>query len=362
MAPVVLRLAAWDNCDHKVCVTAQHREMLDQILDFFAIVPDYDLDIMSKCGGHLDKVTAEIVTGLTPVLKEERPDLVLVHGDTNTTLSAALSSFYQRVPVGHVEAGLRTGNIYSPWPEEVNRKLVSGITALNFAPTQLAARNLIEEGVNPDSISVTGNTVIDALFLALERLDADHMLYDRLRSHFPMLDPGRKLVLVTGHRRENFGEGFRNICEALRDIGTRDDCQIIYPVHLNPQVRRPVNEILGNGSGNVHLLEPLDYQHFVFLMQQAHILLTDSGGVQEEAPSLGKPVLLMRDTTERPEALEAGTVKLLGTDRELIVRETIRLLDDNDAYESMSKAHNPYGDGRASVRIEQAISGWREAR
>ena len=361
MAPVVLGLAAREDWSHKVCVTAQHREMLDQILDFFDITPDFDLDVMNKCEGRLDKVTAAIVTGLTPILENEKPDLVLVHGDTNTTLSAALSSYYKKIPVGHVEAGLRTGNIYSPWPEEGNRKLVCNIATLNFAPTKLARDNLISEGVAPESIWVTGNTVIDALFVALDRLEKDKQFNSRLASRFGMLDPERKLILVTGHRRENFGKGFKNICEALRDLGSRDDCQIVYPVHLNPEVQRPVNQILGKVKGNVHLLEPLDYQHFIFLMKRAHILLTDSGGIQEEAPSLGKPVLLMRDTTERPEALEAGTVKMLGTDKELIKKETIRLLEDHAAYETMSKAHNPFGDGRASLRIQQAISSWHEA-
>jgi len=361
MAPVVLGLAAREGWSHKVCVTAQHRGMLDQILDFFDITPDYDLDVMNKCEGRLDKVTATIITGLTPILENEKPDLVLVHGDTNTTLSAALSSYYKKIPVGHVEAGLRTGNIYSPWPEEGNRKLVCSITTLNFAPTELAHDNLISEGVAPESIWVTGNTVIDALFLTLDRLEKDKQLNSRLASRFDMLDPERKLILVTGHRRENFGKGFKNICEALRDLGSRDDCQIVYPVHLNPEVQRPVNQILGKVKGNVHLLEPLDYQHFIFLMKRAHILLTDSGGIQEEAPSLGKPVLLMRDTTERPEALEAGTVKMLGTDKELIKKETIRLLEDHAAYETMSKAHNPFGDGQASLRIQQAISNWHEA-
>jgi UDP-N-acetylglucosamine 2-epimerase (non-hydrolysing) len=362
MAPVVINLAAWEGCSHRVCVTAQHRQMLDQILDFFAIRPDYDLDVMSKAEGQLDKVSAAIITGLTPILQQEKPDLVLVHGDTNTTFSAALSAFYQRIAVGHVEAGLRTGNIYSPWPEEANRKLVSAITQLHFAPTELARDNLRGEGVAADDIAVTGNTVIDALFLALQRLEQDAPLHASIAARFSLLDPTRKLILVTGHRRENFGSGFRNICEALRDLGKRDDCQIVYPVHLNPEVRRPVQEILGDARGNVHLLEPMDYPHFIFLMNRAHILLTDSGGIQEEAPALGKPVLLMRDTTERPEALSAGTVKLLGTDKDLIVRETIRLLEDDAAYERMSKAHNPFGDGHAAQRIQQRVARWHENR
>ncbi|MEQ8205111.1 MAG: UDP-N-acetylglucosamine 2-epimerase (non-hydrolyzing) [Woeseia sp.] len=359
MAPVAIDLAAQKGWVHKVCVTAQHRAMLDQVLDFFGIVPDYDLDIMGRAKGRLEAVTASILMDLTPVLEQDRPDLVLVHGDTSTTLSAALSAYYLKIPVGHVEAGLRTGNIYSPWPEEANRRMVSCLAALNFDPTENARANLLMEGILPNSIAITGNTVIDALLLALERLKTDEPLTRRLAARFASLDATRKLVLVTGHRRENFGAGLREICEALRDLGERTDCEIVYPVHLNPQVQQPVNEILGP-SENVHLIEPLDYQHFVYLMNRAHIIVTDSGGIQEEAPALGKPVLVMRETTERPEALDAGTVKLVGTNRELIKKEAIRLLEDVDAYEAMSHAHNPFGDGQASIRIREAILSWRQ--
>lgn len=355
MAPVVKALSAHADYTHRVCVTGQHREMLDQILRFFEIKPDYDLDVMRRAK-TLDRVTAEILTGMTAVLEAERPDLVLVHGDTNTTLSTALSAFYQRIPVGHVEAGLRTGDLYAPWPEEANRKLVDTIAAILFAPTTTARDNLIREGTNPDSIIVTGNTVIDALFLARAKLDKDALLRTEMATFFTMLDPGRKLVLVTGHRRENFGNGFQRICEALRELGERDDCQIVYPVHLNPNVREPVNRILGRATRHVHLLEPMDYPQFVYLMGHAHILLTDSGGIQEEAPSFGKPVLLMRETTERPEAVAAGTVRLVGTDRSKIVSETVRLLEDKAAYKAMSTAENPFGDGMAAQRISATIA------
>lgn len=355
MAPVVKALSAHPGYINRVCVTGQHREMLDQILGFFEIKPDHDLDVMQRAK-TLDSVTAEILTGMTAVLEAERPDLVLVHGDTNTTLSTTLSAFYQRIPVGHVEAGLRTGDLYAPWPEEANRKLVDAIASILFAPTTTARDNLLREGANPDSIVVTGNTVIDALFLARVKLEQDALLQTELATFFTMLDPARKLVLVTGHRRENFGNGFQRICEALRELGERDDCQIVYPVHLNPNVREPVNRILGHATRHVHLLEPMDYPQFVYLMSRAHILLTDSGGIQEEAPSLGKPVLLMRETTERPEAVAAGTVRLVGTDKSKIVSETVCLLENKVAYKIMSTAENPFGDGMAAQRIIATIA------
>ena len=354
MAPLVKALNAAEGIDAKVCVTAQHREMLDQVLDLFEIVPDYDLNIM-KPGQSLYDVTTNILLGLKPILEEFKPDLVLVHGDTSTTLSASLAAFYQQIPVGHVEAGLRTGNLSSPWPEEGNRKLTGAITKLHFAPTQTSQQNLLNEAVSADDIVITGNTVIDALLQVVDKVKTDSALISTLKAKFPELDETKKLILVTGHRRESFGGGFERICEALVEIATaHPDTQILYPMHLNPNVREPVNRILKNVD-NVHLIEPQDYLPFVYLMNQAHIIVTDSGGVQEEAPSLGKPVLVMRDTTERPEAVEAGTVKLVGTDKARIVNEVNNLLTNAQEYQSMSRAHNPYGDGKACERIVAKI-------
>lgn len=357
MAPLVKGLQARsDALETVVCVTAQHREMLDQVLKLFEIVPEHDLNIM-KPGQDLFDITGNILNGLKPVLQQEKPGLVLVHGDTTTTLAASLAAYYARVPVGHVEAGLRTGNKLAPYPEEMNRRLTGAIADLHYAPTGVAQANLLREGVAPASIHVTGNTVIDALLAVVHKLRNDGQAQQMLRERFAFLDPARRLILVTGHRRENFGEGFQNICHALADIAARhDNVEILYPVHLNPNVRQPVAEILAaRRLDNVHLVEPVDYLPFVHLMDRAHLIITDSGGVQEEAPSLGKPVLVMRDTTERPEAVEAGTVRLVGTSREKIVGETHRLLTDESEYARMSKAHNPYGDGKAVQRIVESI-------
>ncbi|WP_350587253.1 UDP-N-acetylglucosamine 2-epimerase (non-hydrolyzing) [Pseudoalteromonas sp. 3-MNA-CIBAN-0064] len=354
MAPLVKALNLTDGIDARVCVTAQHREMLDQVLDLFEIIPEYDLNIM-KPGQSLYDVTTNILLGLKPILEEFKPDLVLVHGDTSTTLSASLAAFYQQIPVGHVEAGLRTGNLASPWPEEGNRKLTGAITKLHFAPTPTSQQNLLNEGVNADDIIVTGNTVIDALLQVVDKVKTDETLIKTLQAKFPELDESKKLILVTGHRRESFGGGFERICEALVEIATQHpDTQILYPMHLNPNVREPVNRILKDVK-NVQLIEPQDYLPFVYLMSKAHIIVTDSGGVQEEAPSLGKPVLVMRDTTERPEAITAGTVKLVGTDKDRIVAEVNNLLSNQLDYETMSRAHNPYGDGKACERIISKI-------
>jgi len=339
-----------------VCVTAQHRRMLDQVLEIFAIRPDYDLDIM-KPGQDLFDVTCAVLKGLKGILAEEKPDIVLVHGDTTTTMAASIASFYSRITVGHVEAGLRTHNKYAPFPEEINRTVTGSIAGLHFAPTDAARDNLLAEGVEGDSIFVTGNTVVDALLSVAEMVEGDDLLRNRLSDDFSFLDPGKRLVLVTGHRRENFGEGFERICLALADIAeNHPDVEILYPVHLNPNVQEPVRRILGAvGPGNIHLIEPVDYLPFVYLMNRSHIIITDSGGVQEEAPSLGKPVLVMRETTERPEAVTAGTVRLVGTDRKRIVDEAALLLSDRGVYERMSRAHNPYGDGRAAERIVEAL-------
>ncbi|NRA70380.1 MAG: UDP-N-acetylglucosamine 2-epimerase (non-hydrolyzing) [Gammaproteobacteria bacterium] len=354
MAPLVHALNNDPAIDAKVCVTAQHREMLDQVLNLFEIFPDYDLNIM-KPGQSLEQVTTNILLNLKPVLEQFKPDIVLVHGDTATTFATSLGAYYQQIPVGHVEAGLRTGNLYSPWPEEGNRKLTAAIAQLHFAPTQVSKDNLIAEGISESLLEVTGNTVIDALFMIKQKLANDSDLNGTLKSLFPMLDPTKKLVLVTGHRRESFGGGFERICEALAEIAIKhQDVQILYPVHLNPNVREPVNRILKNVD-NVYLIEPQDYLPFVYLMNQSHIILTDSGGIQEEAPSLGKPVLVMRDTTERPEAVDAGTVKLVGTDKQTIIDAVELLLTDDKEYSRMSRAHNPYGDGDACQRIVNKI-------
>lgn len=353
MAPVVKALAEHKDFDAKVCVTAQHRQMLDQVLDIFAIRPDFDLNLM-KPGQDLYDITSNVLLGMREVYRQWRADIVLVHGDTTTTLAASLSAYYAKVRVGHVEAGLRTHNKYAPWPEEMNRRLTGAMTDIHFAPTAMARANLLREGIAPDTIHITGNTVIDALLDVVGRIRADDQLKHRFASQFDFLDPDKRLILVTGHRRENFGVGFENICHALVDIAARGDVQVVYPVHLNPNVQAPVRRIL-SGLADVHLIEPQDYLPFVYLMDRAYLIITDSGGVQEEAPSLGKPVLVMRDTTERPEAVEAGTVKLVGTDRATLVREANRLLDDAAAYEAMARAHNPYGDGKAAARIRDIL-------
>ena len=345
-----------------VCVTGQHREMLDQVLRIFDVKPDYDLNIM-KQGQDLYDVTARVLTGMRDVLDAVRPDVVLVHGDTTTSTAAALAAFYRQIPVGHIEAGLRTHNIYSPWPEEMNRQITGRIATYNFSPTPLSRQNLLDEGVSPEKITVTGNTVIDALHWVVKRIKGDEALQSQLAGE--LLEAGydvsrseeskRRLVLITGHRRENFGEGFINICTAIRDLAHRyPDVDFVYPMHLNPNVRKPIHQIFGESLtdlGNLFFIEPLDYLDFVYLMDKSTVVLTDSGGIQEEAPGLGKPVLVMRDTTERPEALEAGTVKLVGTDYTKIVGEVSTLLDDSAAYEAMSQAVNPYGDGQACPRI-----------
>ena len=354
MAPLALLLRDDTRFDAKVCVTAQHREMLDQVLDLFEIKPDYDLNLM-KPGQDLTDVTTGILTGIREVLAEAKPDIVLVHGDTATTFATTVAAYFQQIPVGHVEAGLRTGNLYSPWPEEGNRKLTGAIAAKHFAPTENSRQNLLKEGVSDETIEVTGNTVIDALLEVVRKLDTNQNLTESLAAKFPFLDESRKLILVTGHRRESFGGGFERICQALVETAkAHPDVQIVYPVHLNPNVLEPVNRLLAD-IDNVHLIEPQDYLPFVYLMSKAHIILTDSGGIQEEAPSLGKPVLVMRDTTERPEAVAAGTVKLVGTDVEKIVQQLTTLLQDQEAYEAMSFAHNPYGDGEACARIAESL-------
>jgi UDP-N-acetylglucosamine 2-epimerase (non-hydrolysing) len=360
MAPVVGTLAAEAAFETKLCVTAQHRQMLDQVLDIFGLRPDFDLNLM-KPGQDLSDITSNVLLGMREVYRQWRPDLVLVHGDTTTTLAASLSAYYARVQVGHVEAGLRTFNKYAPWPEEINRRLTGGVTDIHFAPTERAAENLRREGVADAGIHITGNTVIDALLEVVERIRGNETLSREFAQRFGFLDPAKRLILVTGHRRENFGEGFENICRALRDIAARGDVQVVYPVHLNPNVQDPVHRLLG-GHSDVHLIEPLDYLPFVYLMDRSYLIITDSGGVQEEAPSLGKPVLVMRETTERPEAVEAGTVRLVGTDHAAITREAARLLDDHQAYQSMSRAHNPYGDGKAAERIRDVLGSTRRNR
>ncbi|KPH90393.1 UDP-N-acetylglucosamine 2-epimerase [Pseudoalteromonas undina] len=350
MAPVVRALSNDNRFESKVCVTAQHREMLDQVLDLFEITPDYDLNLM-KAGQTLPEVTSGILLELTPVLKDFKPDVVLVHGDTATTFSASLAAYYEQIAVGHVEAGLRTGNIYSPWPEEGNRKLTGALTKYHFAPTDTSKANLLKEDYAEESIFITGNTVIDALLMVKQQIEDNTELSSTLAEQFSMLDESKKLILVTGHRRESFGGGFERICEALAQTAkNHPDCQILYPVHLNPNVQEPVNRIL-KSINNIYLVEPQQYLPFVYLMNRANIILTDSGGIQEEAPSLGKPVLVMRDTTERPEAVDAGTVKLVGTDVVKITTALNELLENDIAYKEMSRAHNPYGDGKACQRI-----------
>jgi len=360
MAPLIKELEK--NCDSiisKVCVTAQHRQMLDQVLNLFEILPDYDLDIM-KPGQSLYDVTSNVLLGLKPVLEIEHPDVVLVHGDTTTTLAASLAAYYSGAKICHIEAGLRTGNKWSPFPEEINRKVAGAISDIHFAPTEAALSNLLREGVPASSIYVTGNTVVDALLAVSERVNCNPVIKKEMEELFSFLDESKKLILVTGHRRESFGDGFENICDALADIAEmHQDTEILYPVHLNPNVQEPVNRILGSERySNIHLIEPVDYLPFVYLMSRSFMIITDSGGVQEEAPSLGKPVLVMRNTTERPEAVAAGTVKLVGTDKDIITAEATRLLVDPDAYQIMATAHNPYGDGHASERIVKILNNW----
>lgn len=362
MAPLVKEFQKYpDQFQTLVCVTGQHREMLDQVLNIFSIVPDYDLNIM-KQGQDLYDVTARVLTGMREVLTEARPDVVLVHGDTTTSTVAALAAFYQQIPVGHVEAGLRTHNIYSPWPEEMNRQLTGRIATWHFAPTALSRQNLLEENVEDKKITVTGNTVIDALYWVVKKIKEDLSLNRELEGALAAagydvtrLSGGKKLVLITGHRRENFGDGFIHMCTAIKDLTQKyPDVDFVYPMHLNPNVRKPIHEVFGENLanlGNMFFIEPLEYLSFVYLMEKSAIVLTDSGGIQEEAPGLGKPVLVMRDTTERPEALDAGTVKLVGTAYHRIFNEVSALLDDQQAYEKMSKAINPYGDGMACGRI-----------
>lgn len=354
MAPVAIALGNDPSVDAKICVTGQHREMLDQVLNLFDLVPDFDLNIM-KPSQDLTDVTVRILEGLRGVFAEFVPDVVLVHGDTATTFAASLAAYYHRIPVAHVEAGLRTGDIYSPWPEEGNRKLTGALANLHFAPTQTSQANLLREGVPEQNVLVTGNTVIDALMMVIDRLKTDEQLREGAAKPSSFISPERRIVLVTGHRRESFGDGFERICKALAHIAnTHKDVDIIYPMHMNPNVREPVNRVLKDIK-NVHLIEPLDYLPFVYLMEKSYLILTDSGGIQEEAPSLGKPVLVMRDTTERPEALEAGTVKLVGTDVETMIAEVDELLNSQSAYDKMSFAHNPYGDGKASHRIVETL-------
>ncbi|EGU33613.1 non-hydrolyzing UDP-N-acetylglucosamine 2-epimerase [Vibrio scophthalmi] len=355
MAPLVDMLNKDERFDAKCCVTAQHREMLDQVLHLFEITPDYDLNIM-KSGQTLNEVTTQILLGLESVFKDFRPDIILVHGDTATTFAASLAAYYAKIAVGHVEAGLRTGNIYSPWPEEANRRLTSVITKYHFAPTKCSKDNLISENVTPDDIYITGNTVIDALLMVKDKIDRDEKLSESLDSQFPYLDRNKKLILVTGHRRESFGDGFERICQALAEVAHKHpDIQILYPMHMNPNVREPVNRMLSK-IDNIYLIEPQQYLSFIYLMGRSHIILTDSGGIQEEAPSLGKPVLVMRDTTERPEAIKAGTVRLVGTEVEKIVESLNVLLTDQEEYDKVSFAHNPYGDGFACNKILDAIA------
>jgi UDP-N-acetylglucosamine 2-epimerase (non-hydrolysing) len=355
MAPLVKEFKKHpDIFKTRVCVTAQHRQMLDQVLELFEIKPDYDLNIM-KQNQDLYDITSNVLLKMKSVLEDFKPDTVFVHGDTSTTFSASLAAFYQKIDVAHIEAGLRTDNIYSPWPEEANRQLTTCLAKYHFAPTTSSAQNLLKENIDAKNIIITGNTVIDALFLILNKIQQDKNLeneiIETLQKNGISFVENRKIILVTGHRRENFGEGFINICEALKNLALANlDVDIIYPMHLNPNVREPVNKILSSIS-NIHLIEPLEYEPFIYLMHKSYIILTDSGGIQEEAPSLGKPVLVMRETTERPEAVISGTVKLVGTDKVLIIKEAQKLLDDKEAYEKMSKAHNPYGDGKACEKI-----------
>ena len=362
MAPVIQALRTYsDRVCLKVCVTAQHRKMLDQVLDLFGIVPDFDLDIM-RAGQDLYSLTASLLQELQPVISGEKPDLVLVHGDTTTTMASSLAAYYGQSAVGHVEAGLRTGDKFRPFPEEINRRVTGVLADLHFAPTEKARQNLLREGVDPATVFVTGNTVIDALFQVRSTIDRDALLRERLAANFPWLDRNRRLVVITGHRRENFGRGMEEICHALADLSTRwSEVDFVYPVHLNPNVLKPVDAILRSaGAKNLYLIEPLDYLSFVYLLLNCDVVLTDSGGIQEEAPSLGKPVVVMRETTERPEAVEAGTVCLAGSSRRLIVENVSKLLSDAKYYSAMSQAMNPYGDGLAAGRIAGQAVRWLE--
>jgi UDP-N-acetylglucosamine 2-epimerase (non-hydrolysing) len=351
MAPLALQLKENTHAfETKVCVTGQHRQMLDQVLELFQLEPDFDLNLM-KPGQTLSDVTSGVLKGLEGVFAEWLPDIVLVHGDTATTFAASLAAYYHKVKIGHVEAGLRTGDIYSPWPEEANRKLTGSLANYHFAPTQSSYNNLVKENIDPANIVITGNTVIDALLKVKEKVETDQKIIEQFEQQFSFLDESKKLILVTGHRRENFGQGFLNICTALANIAKRyADVQIVYPVHLNPNVQKPVNELL-SGIENIYLIAPQDYLPFVYLMNHSYLILTDSGGIQEEAPSLGKPVLVMRDTTERPEAVDAGTVKLVGTEATVIQQAVIDLLENSDLYQQMAGAHNPYGDGTSCQQI-----------
>ena len=367
MAPLVKAFQEKTDCfETTVCVTGQHREMLDQVLQLFEIKPDFDLNIM-KQGQDLYDITSRVLIGMRDVFKEYRPDILFVHGDTTTSTAAALAGFYQQIPVAHIEAGLRTNDIYSPWPEEMNRQITGRIATYNFSPTQLSRQNLLKENVDNSKITVTGNTVIDALHWVTSKIKNDQLLDKKLAKELTTkgydcsrLKEGKQLVLITGHRRENFGDGFLNICHAIQDLAKKyQDVDFVYPMHLNPNVRKPIHQVFGedlSNLGNVFFIEPLEYISFVFLMEKAHIVLTDSGGIQEEAPGLGKPVLVMRDTTERPEAVEAGTVKLVGTNYKAIVDNVSKLLSDKEEYNKMSKANNPYGDGQACKRIVEKIS------
>lgn len=353
MAPVILELRSRDEFDVKVCVTGQHREMLDTVLNLFNIEPDFDLNIM-KANQTLSGITSNILIGLENVITDLTPDCILVHGDTSTTMASSIAAYYHKVPVFHIEAGLRTGDKYSPWPEEINRKIAGAISDVHFCPTAVSKENLLKENVPEHQIHITGNTVIDALLHTVSRIDSDTALRGELESKFSYLDKSKKLLLVTGHRRESFGLGFKNICDALAQLSARKDIQIVYPMHPNPNVQEPVTSALSEFS-NIHLVSPLDYLPFVHLMNKAAIILTDSGGVQEEAPSLGTPVLVMRDKTERPEGIEAGTVKLVGTNTQIITETVSSLLDDEIAYNEMSRTNNPYGDGTASRKIAETL-------
>lgn len=355
MAPLVKGLKANPAFDVKVCVTAQHREMLDQVLQLFGIVPEYDLNVM-KPGQHLSEMMASILFGMRKVLAEVQPEIVLVHGDTTTAFAASVAASYEKIKVGHVEAGLRTYNRLSPFPEEMNRVLIGALANVHFAPTNVARDHLLREGIAPETIHVTGNTVIDALLGTVEMLRTDAKLVASLDAAFSYLDPAKKLILVTGHRRENYGEGFEAMCHAFVALAARGDVEIVYPVHLNPQVQEPVQRLLG-GNSAIHLIPPQEYLAFVYLMNRSYLIATDSGGIQEEAPSLGKPVLVMRDTTERPEAVEAGTVRMVGTDKAAIVDAANLLLNDQTAYQAMAQAHNPYGDGTAVAQIVRILEG-----
>ena len=354
MAPVVKALKARPELEVKVCVTAQHRQMLDQVMDIFGLTADFDLNVMAP-NQTLGDVTCKVLKGIEGVFAQWMPDMILVQGDNTTVMAAALAAFYHKIEVGHVEAGLRTGNIYSPWPEEMNRLVAGCLATQHYAPTPRSRDNLLKENKDPKTVFVTGNTVIDALHDAVAIMDSDAALKSRLDAEFSFLDPSKRLVLVTGHRRENFGEGFIHICNAIARVAKRADVQVVYPMHMNPNVQKPVTEILG-GLGNVHLIEPLDYMSFLYMMRKSYLIMTDSGGVQEEAPSLGKPVIVMRDTTERPEAVDAGTVILAGTETDSMASAAERLLDDAAFYDKMARAINPYGDGKAARRIAEIVS------